>query len=64
MPKIVVKPITSTSIMVNRKVVYKDMDDKWIAVSELTAFETAAFERYIKEVIDTDAPMETKTFKI
>ena len=64
MPEIIVKPITSTSVLVHSKVVYRDMNDNWIAVSELKTFEAAAFERYKKEVIDPDAPMETKTYNI
>lgn len=43
MSKVKVKPLTDSSISVRKKVVHKDMNDNWVAISELTPSETKAF---------------------
>lgn len=63
MSSITIKPITSTSVLVRSKVVYRNMDE-WVVVSELTPSETEAFARYKREYIDNDAPLEIKTYNI
>lgn len=64
MSKITIKPVTSTSVLVRSKVVYRDTADNWIAVSELTPSEAEAFARYLREYIDTNKPMTEQTFNI
>lgn len=53
MDGIEIKPIEKgESYRVRNKVVYKDMNGNWIAVSELTPTEQRAFNNYLQAVIN------------
>ncbi|CAA0254907.1 hypothetical protein [Tenacibaculum maritimum] len=65
MSKVVIKPITEESLRVRKKVVYKDMQGNWIAVSELSLSEEKAFKNYKEAVLDrnvTPLPVATYNF--
>lgn len=63
MGAIVVEPIREDSIKVRRKVVFKDMNENWIEVSELSSREKAAFSAYKAEFIDKGvSPLPTKEY--
>lgn len=47
MAEITIKQHTDTSLQVGKKVVYKDLNGNWIAVSELTSKETEALNKYL-----------------
>lgn len=49
MSNVVVKRITDTSLLVGSKVVYKDTDQNWCAVTELSQREREALEIYLTE---------------
>ncbi len=49
MAKIIVKQTSDEALLVGRKVVYRDTDGKWIAVSELTQKETEALQKFLSD---------------
>lgn len=65
MSRVTVKPITDSSLSVRKKVVHKNMDNDWVAISELTPSESKAFANYKEAVLDrgiTPMPEITYTF--
>jgi len=50
--KIIIKALSESSVKVRNKVVYKNMENNWIACSELSEKETEAFLNYKDAVID------------
>ncbi|MDB0601104.1 hypothetical protein PL373_08085 [Tenacibaculum maritimum] len=65
MSKVTIRPITDTSLSVRKKVVHKDMEDNWVAVSELSQSETKAFALYKADYLDMDIkPLPELTYTI
>lgn len=44
---IVIRPISDQSLRVGNKVVYRDQDGNWVAVTELTTAETEALSNFL-----------------
>jgi len=63
MGKVTIKPITDSSLSVRKKVVYKNMDNDWVEVSELTPSESKAFTSYKEDIIDQNVtPLPEVTY--
>ena len=65
MSKVTIKPLSDSSLSVRKKVVYRDMNNDWIQVSELSPSETKAFTNYKEAILDqnvTPLPEVTYTF--
>jgi len=54
MSKIHIKRTSDEAILVNKKVVYRDMNGNWIAVTQLTPSEYEAFQKYKVGILDKE----------
>ena len=45
---VIVKKLSDDSLKVGNKVVYRNSDNQWIAVSELTTIETQSLSQYLE----------------
>jgi len=46
-PNLIIKEITDTSFQIGKKVVHKDMNGNWVALSELSAAQKEAVEAHL-----------------
>ncbi|TCI93670.1 hypothetical protein [Tenacibaculum sp. M341] len=65
MQEVKIKPITESSIVIGKKVVYKDENSNWVSVSKLSKLETKAFTRYKIDVLENNiSPLPVKVYDI